>query len=271
MQPADARPLRFKRQDDDLKLGGRALAEVFGRNGWGLLLAGAVLLVLARGWPRIDVLAWLAPLPWLHFLRHQRRDGQRRLLALTWLLAWLVGFALSAESASALPSALAAAGITLGAMLAWGALAPRLGPNEGLVAFGLLMAAAACTLDALGFAHAVQALDDTGIAPLQRLSSSLGAPAMAFVVHWTAATLEGQLGTVYPSAMRRHGCALLLVLVLLLVIGQVTDGAPTAFAQAGAVPSAVAVSAGLLLLGLLEWQRREHWRRARANPSRDLW
>jgi hypothetical protein len=53
----------------------------FRRDRWELLLAGMLLLVLAQGWPRIDVLNWVAPIPWLHFLRRNARPRDAVALA----------------------------------------------------------------------------------------------------------------------------------------------------------------------------------------------
>lgn len=205
-----------------MSFGDHLLAAVFRRNRWELLLTGMVLIVLARGWPGIAVLAWFAPIPWLHFLRHNPRGTQGALLGLAWLGAWAMAWALAPAPGLGLASTLSLAGVTLAALLAWGVAARTLAPNEGLLAFGLLMAAVAEVMVALGLAQASQAMGATGIAVLDRLTGLLGPPAMAFVVHWAAATMEGQWETIQPASMRHHACVLMVVLLFLLVAGAAT-------------------------------------------------
>lgn len=207
-----------------MSLGDHLLAAAFRRNRWELLLTGMVLVVLARGWPGIDVLAWFAPIPWLHYLRHNPRWKQGALLGLAWLAAWAAAWALSPSSGPGLASTLGPAGVSLAALLAWGVAARRLAPNEVLLAYGGLMAVAAAFMEALGLVDASRALGATGIAALEGLTDWVGAPAMAFVVHWAAATLEGQSEPAHPASMRHHACVLMVVLLLLLVAGACTAG-----------------------------------------------
>lgn len=254
-----------------MPLADRLLAAAFHRNRWELLAAGTLLLVLARGWPAFDVLSWFVPIPWLHFLRHNPRWVQRLHLGLAWIVAWVVVFALSPRAGPGLAATLTPAITTLAALLAWGAAERRMAPNEGLIAFGLLMAAASVATTALGLPDAARAMASTGVAPLERLATVVGAPAMAFLVHWTAATIEGQWDTVYPASMQHHGCALIVVLVLALVAGAICNGVPSAFALAGVQASASAIAGALALLVLLQVQRRDAWRRMRAKAPIDPW
>lgn len=198
------------------------LAAVFRRNRWELLLTGMVLVVLARGWPGIDVLAWFVPIPWLHYLRHNPHRQQGALLGLAWLAAWALAGILSPASTPGLASTLAPAGVTLAALLAWGVAARTLAPNAVLLAYGGLMAVAAAAIDSVGLAQASRAMGTTGIAALDGLTDWVGAPAMAFVVHWSAATMEGQSEAIHPASMRHHACVLIVVLLLLLVAGAAT-------------------------------------------------
>lgn len=233
----------------------------FRRDRWELLLAGMLLLVLAQGWPRIDVLNWVAPIPWLHFLRRNARPRDAVALAAAWLGAWLVIAA--AAPRWPLPAALLFGTLTLVCLLTWAAAARHTGPNEGVLAYGLLMAASTCAADALPLASAAAAWTSTGIAPLERLGALLGAPAMGFLLHWSAATVEGAWDTVHPAAMRHHRQAWIAVVVLALVAGASSDGALATPHPPGSGASALAIAAGLGVLFGLERQRRRAWSRAR--------
>lgn len=144
-------------------------------------------------------------------------------------------------------------------------------PNEGLIAFGLLMAAASAATTALCLPDAGRARPSAGVSPLERLATVVGAVAMVFQVHWTTATIEGQWDTAFPASMRDHGCALTVVLLLVLVAGAISDGAPSGFALAGAPARAFAIAGALALLALLEVQRRHAWRCMHAKAPIDPW
>lgn len=203
-----------------MSLGDHLLAAAFRRNRWELLLTGMVLVVLARGWPGIDVLAWFAPIPWLHYLRHNPRWKQGALLGLAWLAAW----ALAPSPGPGLASTLGPASVGLAALWVWSVAARTLAPNAVLLAYGGLMALAAAVMGALGLVDASRAMGATGIASLEGLTDWVGAPAMAFVVHWAAATMEGQSEPAHPASMRHHACVVAVVLLLLLVAGACTAG-----------------------------------------------
>jgi len=244
-----------------MNLADRLRAAAWRRHRGELLLAGIVLHVLARGWPGIEVLAWFAPIPWLHHLRHNAGPWRRAGLALAWMLAWALGGALS--PGPGLAAVLLPGTVTLMALLAWAQAARWLAPNAALLAFGVLMAAAQLALQALA-PDAATSLSSTGIAPLDRLAGPLGAPALAFVVHWTAATLEGQADRVHPASMRHHAGALAAVLLVLLIAGAAGDGLTAEAPTASPWTSAVAIATALATLLLLELNDRRAWQRARA-------
>jgi hypothetical protein len=242
-------------------------AAAFQRKRWELLLAGVLLLVLAQGWPGIAVLGWVAPIPWLHFLRHNPRRRHVLALAAAWLSAWAVVAGSAASTGWPLAPALTFGTLTLASLLLWSAVMRRTGPNEALLAHGLLMAASTCAAEALPLAPAAAAWAATGIAPLERLAALLGAPAMAFLMHWTAATIEGSWETVHPAAMQHHRQAWCVVVVLALVAGAASDAAPAVPAAVGTAASAGIIAAGLGLLLALERQRRRAWARARQRAA----
>lgn len=196
-------------------------------------MGGLLLGVAAHGTWGISLLAWLAPVPWLHYLRE---NPDRR--ALVWFFAlqsvmWLLvaakgqvspgGHSHEQAGAAIWVAVIGASAIITLAQVLWRRATKHLSQHLVLLAFPLLMLLADGAVRALFPAAATLILplgNDTGIEPLL-MGLAVGEAGAMFLLRWVPAALEANWETVYPVAMRRHLVLSALAVVATLVIGRV--------------------------------------------------
>lgn len=223
------------------------LDAAFRRNRWELLVGGLLLGVAAHGAWGVALLAWLAPVPWLHYLRE---NPDRR--ALVWFFAmqtvmWLLvaakglfGHASRGHDhagAAIWDQVMGAAVVIAMAQVLWRRIARYLLHHLAVLAFPLLMLVADGTARALFPATATLLLplgNDTGTETFL-MGLAVGEAGAMFLLRWLPAALEANWETVYPVAMRRHLVMAALAVVAALVVGRVLD---VTMIPAGAAPSA---------------------------------
>jgi hypothetical protein len=245
---------------------GRMLDAAFRRNRWELLVGGLVLGVLAYGPWGIALIAWFAPIPWLHYLR---QNPDRR--ALIWFAAAQAALHLLLAAKGQLGPAgqlnagavaptpwlevMAASTLISFAHLAWRAAARRLSKHFGVLAFALLMLVADGAVRALLPAAALLLLPPgNGTSHEQFLIGlAVGEAGAMFLLRWAPAALEANWDTVYPAAMRRHLTLATLAVGGALVAGQVLALTWTPVATAAALPGfgGIAASPWPALVALL--------------------
>ncbi|MBL9016721.1 MAG: hypothetical protein JNL83_21215 [Myxococcales bacterium] len=160
-----------------------------------LLVAGCALAALAHLRWGVGALAWLAPIPLIHYLRETTGWRSRVLFATALTLAWV---AATAKIVSApLPPAFALLGVAFGLIqvapyLAFDALRRRLGDRIGVVLFPALVATA--ELLQVRFTELANwgATGNTQVdnLPLLQVASLAGVAGVGFVVNLVAAAGE---------------------------------------------------------------------------------
>jgi len=164
---------------------------------WRWLAAGALLIALSQLRFGIGLLAWVAPVPFLRYLR-QRGGGWRSWLALS--AAAYAGWAAAVFKivTAPVPAALApafalpmAAGFVL-PMAAWAWLRPRAGEPLALIAYAATVALVEAVGGVVGPLGTWGALAHTqaGDLALLQLASVTGAAGVGFVVALVGATIE---------------------------------------------------------------------------------
>ena len=192
------------------------------RHAWLWLFLGAVLLCLAHFRLGLGVLAWIAPVPILHYLRLSDRTRARWLALAVMLLAWSVATAKILTAPMPLVLALAF-GLPIGTMLGlpylvWAWLRPRVGELRATFGFATGMVLGEYALHALspfgtwGSAASTQ-LDQLA---LLQLASVTGQHGVSFLIYFVAGTLERSL------ADRSHVRPALAAIAI--VFGVVTAG-----------------------------------------------
>lgn len=173
----------------------------------------------------LGVMAWLAPVPWLHYLRVS--DGWRSKAALlsVGLLAWFAATAKIITAPIPLVMALGFAvpfAVALGVpYLAWNWIRRRLGEDAGSVAFGVFMVLGEWSLHGLlpfgvwGSAANTQ-IDQLA---LLQLASLTGLHGVSFLVYFAASILDRALAG-ERSTLRRGATTLVTVLVAAFCFGQ---------------------------------------------------
>ncbi len=210
-----------------------ALHSALDRRPWSWLLLGAVLLVASQLRFGIGVLAWLAPVPFLHYLRITERWPSR----VAFLAASLVAYTLAIAKIITAPLPLAFAplfGLPIGLvlslpLLAIGPLRRQLGEAPAALGFSALMVTAEWTLHGLlpfgtWCSAANTQLDHLA---LMQLASVTGLHGVSFLVYAFAAALESVLAA--PSPGRRRALAgVAVAIVAASALGQARLAASTA-------------------------------------------
>jgi apolipoprotein N-acyltransferase len=163
------------------------------------LLLGVALLASTQVRAGVGVLAWVAPVPWLRYLRLTAGWRSRRAFCGALFAAWTLAAAkigsdltvLVLAPVFALPIALAQAA----AYLAWAALRPRVAPALAAFAFATIVAAGEWALYSLTpfgtwGATAYTQLDNL---PLLQIGSVFGIAGIGAIVNLVAASLESAL------------------------------------------------------------------------------
>ncbi len=164
---------------------------------WRWLLVGVVLLALTQVRSPVGVLAWIAPVPWLHYLRLTTGWRSRLGFGVVLFLGWTFATAkiasepmfLALAPMFALPIALA----QLGAYLTWDAVRPRVTPAASVFALSIAVgewALYALTPFGSWGATAYTQLDDL---PLLEVASVFGIVGVGAIVSFVAASFESAL------------------------------------------------------------------------------
>lgn len=199
---------------------------------WPWLLLGAVATLLGHGRWGIDLLAWLAPIAWLHYLRETvalpharaRRTGIATFVGV-WLLTWTLTF-LKLATAPIPPIIAVGFGVPIGLLLVWPYLGwawlVRRGESPMILPFALaamlaIAEWAAYSLTPFGTwgSLANAALSDL---PLLQIAALAGSTAIGFVIHALAAAVEQRWAGV-------EGRRPLVVAIALFVAAHVFGGA----------------------------------------------
>lgn len=237
------------------------------RHPWLWLVLGMALVAAAHLRGGIGLLAWIAPVPFLRYLRLTRglrsRLGLLSALAGAWSLAFL-------KIADPFPvAAIPMWGIGLALFqflpyLAHDALARRLSPGLATLVFPAGLAIAEWIQHALTpfgswAATAYTQLDDL---PLLQLLSVTGMAGVAFLVGWVAAIAEALLAD--PRSLRRTTLAALAAIVAVHVGGDVRLAATSGSARPTTLVAAVHTDATTAGLPLPELAQTAAWDRALA-------
>ncbi len=177
----------------------RAWLHWLDRRRWLWLLLGASFLELTQVRASVGVLAWIAPLPWLRYLRITGGWRSR----LSFCVALFAGWTLATAKIASEPMLLALAPVfalpiaagQAAAYLAWDALRPRVAPALAACSFTVLLATGEWALYSLTpfgswGATAYTQLDDL---PLLQVASVLGIAGVGATVNIVAASLESAL------------------------------------------------------------------------------
>lgn len=208
------------------------------------LWLGVVLLATSQLRFGLGVLAWIAPVAWLRYLRLTQGPRSRLVFMGALLAAWsvaLLGIATDpVPKAFALAFALPIGLVTGVAMLAWDRLRRRLGEDAGTLALGALMVVGEWSLHGLlpfgtwGTAANTQA---DRLALLQ-LASITGLHGVSFLVWSVGAVLERLLAG-ERATVRRAGLLAATAVVGAIAFGQARLSAATAEARPTRLVAAV--------------------------------
>lgn len=173
------------------------------------LLLGAALIVLSQLRWGLGLLAWLAPIPLLHWLRHARGVGDRLLFTAVVLAAWTLAVGKIVTEPLPLVAALGF-GVPFGAFQAAAyliadALRRRLAAPLGLLAFPATLVVCEWAQHALTEFGSWGALayTQTDLLPLLQLASVTGLHGLAFVIGMVAAAGEDWLARRDAGSRRR--------------------------------------------------------------------
>lgn len=189
----------------------------FDRHRAGWLLLGIALIVATQIRAGVGALAWIAPVPWLRYLRIAPGRRARLWFGLALFAAWTAATLKIASQPAlvllaplfALPIALA----QLAAYLTWDAVRPRIGPGLAVAAFAICVALGESLLYSLtpfgswGATGTAQ-LDDL---PLLQVASVFGVAGVGVIVNLVAASVEHAL-----AGGRRAGRILAVALAVML-------------------------------------------------------
>jgi apolipoprotein N-acyltransferase len=189
------------------------------------LLAGALLLVLSQMRFGLGVLAWVAPIPWLHFLRVTHGRASRGAFVAVGTLAFTA--ATLKIVTDPLPPAIAVMyGLPLALahclpFLGWDALRRRLGESWGTIAFPALMVLGEWSLHGLLPFGTWGAMANTQLdqVALLQLASITGIHGISFLMLVVAATLERALSGERAS-LRNAAVAVAVALFTVVCFGQ---------------------------------------------------
>lgn len=209
------------------------------------LALGAVLLVASQMRFGLGVFAWIAPVPWLHYLRITDGWKSRAALVGVGLLAWSLATAKIVTAPVPMVMALGFAvpfSIVLGApYLGWSWIRSRLGEDAASLAFPLFMVLGEWSLHGLlpfGVWGSAANTQVDQLALLQ-LASVTGLHGVSFLVYATASILERAVAG--ERASLRHGAAVLSTsLVAAVALGQARLGA----ASGSATPTRLVAAVG---------------------------
>jgi apolipoprotein N-acyltransferase len=177
-----------------------------------LLCLGVALIVAANFRWGVGMVAWIAPVPLLRYLRLTRGWRPRlafvAALSAAWMATTLKIVTSPIPMVAALMLGLMSAAFSLAAYLAWDGIRRRLPPGAALLAFPAAVVVAEWlehfTPLASWGAMAYTQVDDL---PLLQLASLGGIAMISFVVAWVAAWLEvvlaAALGDVPPQGLRQ--------------------------------------------------------------------
>jgi apolipoprotein N-acyltransferase len=175
---------------------------------WLLLLAGAALIVLANLRWGIGVLAWIAPVPLLAYLRVTRGWRSRAALAGVIVLAWIAAIYKIVTAplpiVAPIPFGLVVGTFQALPYLTWDLARRRLDARGAILAFPALvvifewMQAHVSPLGGWGAAAYTQLAD----LPLLQLAALVGTAGVAFLVAWIAAAAEHALASTAPGRTR---------------------------------------------------------------------
>ncbi len=190
-----------------------------------LLLMGAFLLVASQMRFGVGILAWIAPVPWLYYLRITHGWKSRLAFVVVAWASWvavvlkIVTHPVPAVMALAFGSGIAVALIApyLGANY----LRRRLGPNAGMLGFASLMVVGEWTLHValpLGVWGSAANTQLDNLALLQ-LASITGIHGVSFLVYLVAAVLE-RAASGERETVRRAALAVSLLVVGAIAFGQ---------------------------------------------------
>jgi apolipoprotein N-acyltransferase len=185
---------------------------------WRWLLLGGALLAATQVRAPLAVLAWVAPIPWLRYLRLTAGWPRRLAFFAALLLAWTLAIAKMASAprflflapAFALPIMLAQGS----AYLAWRAVRGRTPPSTAALTFAVAMALGEWVLHSLTpfgswGATAYTQIDNL---PLLQVASVFGIAGVGAVVSFVAASLESALAG-EPGAKRAVATAAAAALI----------------------------------------------------------
>ncbi len=186
---------------------------------------GALLLILSQMRFGLGVFAWVAPVPWLHFLRITEGWKSRAAFGGMGLLAWLLATAKIVTAPVPMVMALGFAvpfAVVLGApYLGWSWVRHKLGENPASLAFPLFMVLGEWSLHGLlpfgvwGCAADTQ-LDQLA---LLQLASITGLHGVSFLIYVTASILERGLAG-ERSSLHRAAALAATSLVAAVAFGQ---------------------------------------------------
>lgn len=168
---------------------------------WRWLLLGAVLLVLAQVSHVVALLAWIAPVPWLRFLRTTSGWRSRLALFVALGIAWtLAVFKIASEPMFFLLAPLFSLPLAIGhgaVLLAWDAFRRRAGDAIGAAFFALALAAEEAALHSLTElgswgATAYTQLHDTA---LLQVASVVGLTGAGAIVSFVGAAIEAAMAS----------------------------------------------------------------------------
>ncbi|HTJ41780.1 MAG TPA: nitrilase-related carbon-nitrogen hydrolase [Kofleriaceae bacterium] len=181
---------------------------------WIWLALGALLVFASNLRWGVGALAWIAPVPWLYYLRTTRGWRSRLALGGTAMLAWT--FATAKIVSAPLPMWFALLGIVFGLIQTAGyVLADRLRRRAGALASVAIFPAVMVVLEwaqgrftglATWAAAGYTQLDDL---PLLQLASIAGLGAISFIVYAVAAAGELALASALDRAPARRSIAIL--------------------------------------------------------------
>lgn len=195
--------------------------------GWTLLLTGTAVTALTGLRWNVAVLAWVAPVPFMLYLRGHGHWRGRGTLLLVLMVAYHLQWAKIVTSpipatlvpAYALPIAIAAWSL----YLAWDAIRRRAGDRWGIYAYPALVA----LVEVIAYRWSVwgvwpaAATTQTGNLPLLQLTSLTGVSGIGFVMAWVASLTAVLLATARPARYRWDIAGLLVVLLGVFGYGSV--------------------------------------------------
>lgn len=183
---------------------------------WVLLGLGVTLTALAGLRWNIAVLAWVAPVPFMLYLREHGTWRGRGILLVTLLLAhnlqWAKLITAPIPSAIAPAYALPIAIAVWVTFLGWDAIRVRAGESWAIYAYPALVA----LFEVLAYRGTVfgvwssAATTQTENLPLLQLASITGVSGIGFLMAWIASTTAAGIGPSRPKTLRAHLAALLV-------------------------------------------------------------